>query len=60
MHNPPTRQIDLMRKAQPDLPALRSTLEKFVALLEPYQLAPNDPRRSHALAGVVPAPAPAK
>ena len=47
-----------MRKGQPDLPALRSTLEKFVALLEPYQLAPGDPRRSHALAGVVPAPAP--
>ena len=60
MHNPPTRQIDLMRKAQPDFPALRATLEKFVALLEPYQLPPGDPRRSHALAGVVPAPAPPK
>ena len=60
MHILPSRQVILLRKGQPDLPALHSLLEKFAALLEPYQLAPNDPRRSHALAGVVPAAAPAK
>jgi hypothetical protein len=58
MHVLPSRQVILLRKAQPDLPALHSLLEKFTALLEPYQLPPGDPRRSHALAGVVPAPAP--
>lgn len=54
MHNPPTRQVDMMRKGQPDMIALRAILEKFVALLEPYQLPIGDPRRSRALAGVVP------
>jgi hypothetical protein len=58
MHVLPSRQVILLRKAKPDLPALHSLLEKFTALLEPYQLPPGDPRRSHALAGVVPAPAP--
>jgi hypothetical protein len=46
MHNLPTRQVELLRNGQPDIPALRSMLEKFTSLLEPYQLAPGDPRRS--------------
>ena len=46
MHNLPTRQVELLRSGQPDIPALRSMLEKFTSLLEPYQLAPGDPRRS--------------
>jgi hypothetical protein len=46
MHNPPTRQVELLRIGQPDIPALRSTLERFTALLEPYQLPAGDPRRS--------------
>ena len=46
MHNLPTRQVELLRNGQPDIPALRSMLEKFTSLLEPYQLPPGDPRRS--------------
>jgi len=46
MHNLPTRQVALLRNGQPDIPALRSMLEKFTSLLEPYQLPPGDPRRS--------------
>jgi hypothetical protein len=58
MHNPPTRQVDMMRRGQTDMTALRDALVKFIALLEPYQLPVDDPRRSRPLAGVVPAPAP--
>ena len=46
MHNLPTRQVELLRNGQPDIPALRAMLEKFTSLLEPYQLPPDDPRRS--------------
>jgi hypothetical protein len=49
MHNPPTRQVALLRNGQTNLPALRATLEKFTSILQPFQLAPNDPRRSHPL-----------
>jgi hypothetical protein len=35
MREPPTRQIALMRRDQPHLPALRDALEKYIALLEP-------------------------
>jgi hypothetical protein len=59
MHQLPSRQVILLRNGQADVPALRSILEKYTALLEPYQLAPGDPRRSHALAGVVPSSSPA-
>ena len=58
MHQLPSRQVILLRNGQADIPALRSMLEKYTALLEPYQLAPGDPRRSHALAGVVPSSTP--
>jgi hypothetical protein len=37
LHDLPTRRVDLLRKGQPDLPALRSVLEQLVAALEPYQ-----------------------
>ena len=46
MHNLPTRQVEILRSGQPDIPALRSMLEKSTSLLEPYQLPPVDPRRS--------------
>jgi len=46
MHNLPTRQVELLCNGQPDIPALRAMLEKFTSLLEPYQLPPDDPRRS--------------
>jgi hypothetical protein len=38
MREPPTRQVDLMRKGQPDLPALRVLLEKYIEILEPDEL----------------------
>lgn len=46
MHALPTRQVDLLRAGQPDIPSLRAILEKFTSILEPYQLPPGDPRRS--------------
>ncbi len=57
MHDLPSRKVILMRNAPPDMPALRKMLEQYTALLEPYQLAPNDPRRSRS--GPPPPPAPA-
>ena len=38
MREPPTRHVDLMRKGQPDLPALRALLQKYIEILEPYEL----------------------
>jgi len=38
----------LMRNGAPDLPALRTMLQSYTALLEPFQLAPGDPRRSRS------------
>jgi hypothetical protein len=46
MHDPPSRQVLLLRKGNPDMPALRAKLEKFTLMLEPYQLPAGDPRRS--------------
>jgi hypothetical protein len=37
MREPPTRQVDLMRKGQPNLPALRALLQKYIGILEPYE-----------------------
>jgi len=37
MREPPTRTVDLLRQGPPDLPALRATLERYIAMLEPYQ-----------------------
>jgi hypothetical protein len=37
MREPPTRTVDLLRHGQPDLPALRATLERYIAILEPYE-----------------------
>ncbi len=39
MREPPTRTVDLLRRGQPDFPALRAALEKYVASLAPYQRA---------------------
>lgn len=46
MHDPPTRQVDLLRKGQPDATALRALLQKFTAILEPYQVPEGDPQRN--------------
>jgi len=46
MHDPPTRQVKLLRSGVPDMPALRAMLQRFTSMLEPYQLPPGDPRRS--------------
>jgi hypothetical protein len=45
MYDPPTRTVDLLRKGAPNLPALREAIEKYTAILEPFQLPQNDPRR---------------
>jgi hypothetical protein len=52
MHDPPTRQVDLLRRGQPDLPAMRRLVEKFSAILEPYQLPLGDPGRSRAIGSI--------
>ena len=46
MHDPPSRQVVLLLNGPPDIPALRSILQRFNSLLEPYELPPGDPRRS--------------
>jgi phage tail protein X len=46
MHDLPTRQVDLLRKGQPDMPALRALVQKFTAILKPYQVPEGDPQRS--------------
>jgi hypothetical protein len=46
MHDLPTRQVDLLRKGQPDMPALRALVQKFTAILEAYQVPAGDPQRS--------------
>ena len=53
MHDLPTRQVDLLRRGrQPDLAALRRLVEKFTAILEPYQLPLGDPGRSRPLGSI--------
>lgn len=47
MHDLPSRRVILLRNGKPDMPALRALLERFTSMLEPYQLAPGDPRRPH-------------
>jgi hypothetical protein len=37
MREPPTRTVYLLRQGKADLPALRAALEKYIAILEPYQ-----------------------
>lgn len=37
MREPPTRSVDLLRRGNQDLPALRAALQRYVAILEPYQ-----------------------
>jgi hypothetical protein len=49
MHVLPSREVVLLHAGAPNLPALRGLLQKFTAELEPYQLSPDDPRRSRPL-----------
>lgn len=46
MHDLPSRRVERLRGGAPDMPALRTMLEEFTSLLEPYQLQAGDPRRS--------------
>ena len=46
MNDPPTRQVERLRGSVPDMPALRTVLEKFTSMLGPYRLPSGDPRRS--------------
>jgi len=36
MREPPSRQVERMRQAQPDLPALRTVLTSYVEVLDAY------------------------
>jgi hypothetical protein len=40
MREPPTRALELLRNAPPDIPALQSLVRRFVSILEPYQDPP--------------------
>ena len=46
MHDLPTREVDLLRKGQPDMPALRALVQRYAGILEPWQVPVGDPRRS--------------
>jgi hypothetical protein len=46
MYDPPTRTVDLLRKGAPNLPALRSAIEKYTAILEPFQVPSTEVRRA--------------
>jgi len=46
MHDLPSRQVELLRGSQPDMPALRALIGKLTSVLEPNDLPPGDPRRS--------------
>jgi len=37
MYDPPTRRVDLLRKGEPDLPALRVLLKEYLENLKPHQ-----------------------
>jgi len=56
MHDLPSRKVMLMRAGATDMPALRAMLEKYTALMEPYELAPNDPRRGRPMSPPAAAP----
>ena len=40
MREPPTRALELLRNAPPDIPALQALVRRYVAILEPYQDPP--------------------
>ena len=46
LHDLPSRQVGVLRNGPPDIPALRSILQRFTFLLEPYELPPGDSHRS--------------
>jgi hypothetical protein len=41
MREPPTRAVELLRNAPPDIPALQTLIRRYVATLEPYQDPPT-------------------
>jgi hypothetical protein len=53
MYDPPTRNVELLRRgrmpntlAPPNLPALKPIMQKYIELLEPWQLPIGDSRRN--------------
>jgi len=40
MREPPTRALELLRNAPPDIPALQALVRRYVAILEPYEDPP--------------------
>lgn len=47
MYDPPTRTVDLLRKGAPNMAELRAAIEKYTAILEPFQVPRGDPRRGN-------------
>jgi hypothetical protein len=52
MYDPPTRTVGLLRKGAPNIAALRAALEKYTAILDPFQVPRGDPRRGQPPANV--------
>ena len=46
MRDLPSRQVELLRGAPPNLAAVQALLKQFTSTLEPYQIPPGDPRHS--------------
>jgi len=51
MYDPPTRTVALLRKGAPDMPALRSAIEKYTGILEPFEMPANDTTRGRPQPG---------
>ena len=52
MREPPTRALELLRNAPPDIPALQTLIRRWIQVLEPYVDPPTPPAASPAQAAI--------